>query len=612
MMRSSIATAVLVLAVGGLGAMAGCSSSSDDGDDSNGELGQSPDEVREQIPGPVAKSTDAEVWSVDNAWADTNTPNANKAGIAWGENSGLSWEEKYRKWIGAFAKVDSVRNGYGKTIQLQNPQGKALYGPVLECADFGMFLRLTFAAMYHLPFYMTGAMGGRTIYMGHFGIVDKDGNPVAGFPHFKAQYKDYEGSWQSSQPWPHDPALRNSHVGSDDNEKDVQVGTVKLTEADGAGAYMDELFLNKRVGYLQHYLDANFGSVNLADGANMFHIQPEATSVGDALLERFGKTGIGHTLPVMTSITLPTGKMRVSVASGSMPRREPNWEEESTSASYFKEDVMGGQGMSSDNPPVPYAKLGGGIRRWRTPINVNGRWENDVPAVDHAVYIEDTNLDAIGARPERFSQLLAEDTPEGARDAALAVINYARQSLHDHPASCSQRTKREDAFKDLYKVMQDSFHMDQAAVDAQYRQLEDFVYAELDYSSSKTCCWNTTTSKMNDIIQDFAQQEKDAADKAGVCKQPTAFMASGGGKYDTWKNFAPTVKDWNGQPKYKAGDWLDWHEDEPCAQRDVPQDKLGARGAIQMVCPKPADPPPADPAPATPPPDADAGAPPSP
>jgi hypothetical protein len=580
MVRGSVlAAAALVLA---MGSTAACSSSSDSGDDSNGELGQSPDEVRETVPGPVVKSTDAEVWSVENAWADTNTPAAKKAGIAWGENSGLSWEEKFRKWVGDFTKVDSPRNGYGQTIMLHNPQGKALMGPVLECADFGMFLRLTFSAFYHLPFYMTGYANGQPMYMGHFGVVDKNGDPISGYPRFKTQYQDFESTWQADQPWPHDAKLRASHVGQDDNEKDVKAGTVTLTENDGAGSYMDELFLNKRVGYLQHYLDGAFGSVNLADGANMFHIKPEATLQGDALLERYGKTGIGHTLPVMTAITLPSGKMRVSVASGSMPRREPNWEEEKTSASYFKEDVMGGVGQSSDDPPVPYAKLGGGIRRWRTPINVNNRWENDVPTVDRPVYIQDSDLDQISARPEKFSQLLAEDTPEGQRDAALAVIDFARRTLHDHPASCSQRSKREDAFKDLYKVMKDSFQTEQAAVDKQYRQLEDYVYAELEYNSSKTCCWNTTTSKMNDIIQDFASQEKDANDKAGVCKQPTVFMASGGGKYDTWKNFAPTAKDWNNQPKYQPGDWKDWHEDEPCAQRDVDADKLGARGSIGM------------------------------
>ena len=433
--------AVSVLLALGAGGLPACSASADQGDDGSGELGQSPDEVKEQIPGPVAKSTDAEVWAVTNQWADTSTPAAQKAGIAWGESSGLSWEEKYAKWVASFVKVDSPRNGYGKTVQFQNPQGRTLMGPVLECADFGMFLRLAFSAWYHLPFYMTGFSNGQTVYFGHFGVVDKNGDPVPGWPLFKAKYRDYEPSWQPGSDWPHDPTLRGVHVGQDDSEHDVVVDTTKLADADGSGAYMDEAFLNKRVGYFQKFLDNYFGSTNLADGANMFHIQPEATRPGDLLLERFSKTGIGHTLPVITLLTLPNGKMRVSVASGSMPRREPSWEDEAQSAGYFKSDEMGGQGSSGDDPPVPYAKLGGGIRRYRTPIVVGGRWENDVPKKDHDIYIEDANLDAIAARPAHWAQLLAEDTPEGARDAALAIIASARQSLHDHPASCSARTK---------------------------------------------------------------------------------------------------------------------------------------------------------------------------
>jgi hypothetical protein len=590
MIRRSL-FAVVALAVFGSGAA--CSQAADE-DDASGELGQSPDEVREQIPGPVVKSTDAEVWSADNQWADTNTPNAKKAGVNWGANSGLSWEEKYRKWVGTFTKVDARPNGYGKTIRITTPYGKTVDGPVLECADVGIWLRMTFSALYHLPFYLTGFDNGKTIYMGHMGVVDKDGNPVSGFPLFKARYKDFEGRWADGQSWPSDPQLRASHVGQDDSEEGVKIGDSEtLAAADGAGAYMDELFLNKRVGWLQHYLDAYFGSANLADGANMFHITPEAVSQGDLLLERWQKNGIGHTLPVMTSITLPNGKMRVSVASGSMPRRQPNWEDEGSSANYFKSDNCGGVGNTWGDDAVPLAKLGGGIRRWRTPIIRSGRWSNDVPGVDHPFYIEDTNLDAISARPLKFAQLLAEDTPEGARDAALATIDSARRSLHDHPASCSARTKREDAFKELYAVMKNSFQKDQAAVDKEYRQLEDYVYAELEYNASKTCCWNSTTTKMNDLILEFAEKEKETNDAAKVCKNPTVFKASGGGKYDTWKTYAATSG--------KSADWKDWSEDEPCAQKDAAEDKLGTRGDVKMVCdPFPTDSPPADP-PADPP-----------
>lgn len=548
----------------------GCAADSNEEEES-GELDQSQDEVREVIPGPVAKSTDAEVWTVENQWADKTSANAKKAGVAWKENSGLTWEEKYQAWIGSFEKADAV--SWGKTIRIPAPYGKTLDGPVLECADVAIFLRMTFAAWYHLPFYLTGWKNGQSIYFGHFGVVDKNGNAVPGFPKFRAQYRDYESTWRSGQPWPSDPTLRNRHVGSDDGAAGVRVGSDKtLKQGDGAGAYLDELFLNKRAGYLYTLLDANFGSMSLADGANMFHIQPEATAPGDALLERWQKNGIGHTLPVMSVVRTPTGKMRVTTASGSMPRRQPVWEDEAQSGNYFKYEYTGGRGEASDG--TPYAKLGGGIRRWRTPVISGGRWNNIVPQVFRDVYIEDTNLEAIASRPEKFKELLAEDTPEAARDAALATIETARNALRERPASCSQRTKREEAFDALYDVMQRSFGKSRTQVDAEYRKLEDFVFAELEYDKSKTCCWNSTTRDMAEIVLDYAQKEKAANERQGVCKQPTPFRAVGGGKYDAWKTHAASLG--------RSAQWKEWSEDEPCAQRGVAEDIIGERGDVAM------------------------------
>lgn len=550
---------------------AGCADPEDDGEDVSGEVGQSSDEVREVIAGPLKKSTDAEVWSADNQWADKTTPAARKAGMAWGEDSGLTWEEKYQKWASSFEKVDGIR--YGKTIRIPTPYGHMMDGPVLECADVAIWLRMTFAAWHHLPFYMTGTRNGQAIYFGHFGVIDRNGNPVAGFPRFKTQYRDYESTWRSGQAWPSDHTLRGRHVGTDDGAEGVRVGDdKKLGEGDGAGAYFDELFLNKRAGYLMLLLDGNFGSMNLADGANLFHIKPEATSPGDALIERWQKNGIGHTLPVITSVTTPTGKMRVSTASGSMPRRQPVWEDEAQSGNYFKYDYTGGRGETSDG--TPYAKLGGGIRRWRTPVAQDGRWNHIVPKVFYGVYIEDQDLEAIAARPEQFAELLAEDTPEAARDAALATIENARSSLRERPASCSQRTKREEAFGALYEVMSRSFSKSRSEVDAEYRKLEDYVFAELEYDRSKTCCWNSTTPQMAEIVLDYAAKEKAENDAAGVCRQPTTFRSSGGGKYDLWKSHAASLG--------RSAQWREWSEDEPCAQRGVAEDTIGARGNTPM------------------------------
>jgi hypothetical protein len=357
-----------------------------------------------------------------------------------------------------------------------------------------------------------------------------------------------------------------------------------LPDGSGDGAYFDKLFLNKRAGYLMIILDGYFGSANLADGVNMFHIQPEAIATGDLLLERFSASGIGHTLPVMTVDKPSADKYRVSVASGSMPRRQAVWEDAGTSAHYFSQDAMGSGAMNYDTPPVEYAKLGGGIRRWRTPVVVGGRWNNIVPTVDRPVYIPDANVDAIAARTQRFLVLLAEDTPEAKRDVALSIIASARQNLRQYPASCSTRTKREEGFKMLYEAM-DALGTSKDKVDADNRILEDYAFAELDYNKSKTCCWNSTNSAMADLVLGYAQQEKDAADAAMTCKQPTVFGAHGGG-YDVWKTYAASTG--------KAADWKAWSEDEPCAQRDTVDDVLTDAGKVAMCSSAPA------PAPASP------------
>jgi hypothetical protein len=566
-------TCFALLVVGSFGAVAGCSGGSQEELDleiPEGELGQSQDEVRESISGPLVRSTTAEVWSIENSWADTGTVNANKAGVAWPANSGLSWPQKYTAWVSSFTKTAGAN--YGQTIQFKTPYGKTMVGPVLECADVAVWLRMTFASWYHLPFYLTGSYKGKSVYFGHFGVVGSDGNPVTGFTRFKSSYSNYESSWTSGQAWPKDANLRTKHVGADDSVAALKVDGVPFASGEGAGAYFDELFLNKRAGYLMVLLDTYFGSMNMADGSNLFHIQPAATSAGDVLVERWQRTGIGHVLPVVSSRMTASGKMRASVASGSMPRRQPYWESEAQSAMYFKSEYAGGRGTTYDGSE--YAKLGGGIRRWRTPVTKSGRWNNIVPVADRTVYIEDGSIEAIASRPEQFEILLAEESPAAQRDAALATIASARETLRSKPASCSQRIRREDAFESLYEVMSKSFGKSAAQVDAQYRTLEDYVFAELEYTQSKTCCWNATTPAMASIILDYAKKEKAAADAAHVCKQPTAFRASGGGRYDVFKAHAASLG--------KAAEWAEWSEGESCPQRNVTEDTLTDAGKTPL------------------------------
>jgi hypothetical protein len=536
-------------------------------DELDGPLDTVPDALSENARGPrVSDGSSTEVWAVTNAWTDTSTTEAKKAGVAWGASSGLTWEEKYAAWVGAMKRVPAA--SWGDTIEIATPYGtRALPGPALECAEVAMLLRLTFASWYHLPLFLTGwnAKAKAPLFAGHMGFVGSDGRGAAGFPSFKVAYKDYEKTWKDGAPWPTDAKLRTMHLGSDDANSFLGDGA-------GAGAYFDELFLNKRVGYLARLLLLYFGSVNLADDANTMHIVPEATSAGDVLLERWQKKGIGHTIPVIRVESTGGEHLAIDVASGSMPRRQPRWDGPEQSKWSFTNPMTGGKGQ--DGEGNPYAKLGGGIRRFRTAAKAGGRWLNVVSAADAKVRILPTDLARIEARPERFAVILAEGSPEEQRDAALARIADARRHLREHPASCSARTTREDAFAKLYDLSRDHFAMDAAAVDAKWRTLEDYAFAELQYEKSKTCCWNTTTTAMGELILAFAKKEQDDAAAQKKCVQPTVFAASGaGGSSDGYAAFRAFAK-----AQGREADWRAWSEDEPCAQRAVTDDVLGPRG----------------------------------
>jgi len=519
--------------------------------------------------GPVVRSGAAwEVWPADNAWSDKDTPAAKKAGVAWGEDSGLTWEEKYDAWVATMETMPSD-SGWGTTVSLKTPFGdKKLPAPTLECAEVAMFLRVTFASWYHLPFYLRGwdAETKQAVFAGHFGFVDAAGNGMGKFPRFKEKYKDYEKTWKVGDAWPSDSVLRSRRLADDDT---VSFLTGPDGEELGAGAYFDEIFLNKRTGHFMRLVLLYFGSVNLADGSNMFHIQPEATQAGDVLLERWQKKGIGHTIPVVRVTSPIEGKLAIEVISGSMPRRQPRYEDAMSARRYFTMDNTGGTGAASDG--TPYAKLGGGIRRWRTAQKSGGKWVNSVTAADQAIYITDSDVEAISARPAHFDEILLSGSPEEQEAALVAAIQNARHHLSEHPASCSARENREKAFTSLYALAAD-LGTTKEALDEKHRLIDDYVFGALVYEQSKTCCWNSTTAGMAEIVLDYARAEKEAADAEGICKEPTVFRSQTDG-YELWRAHAVKLG--------READWLAWSEDEPCAQRDVAEDTVAAFAGAQ-------------------------------
>ena len=94
-----------------------------------------------------------------------------------------------------------------------------LPAPALECAEVAMFLRITFASWYGLPFYLTAVDGsGTRIYFGHFGVRTKNGS-WGGLPNFKTAYADYSDTWDGGA-WPSDSKLlarKLSKNGDDSN-----------------------------------------------------------------------------------------------------------------------------------------------------------------------------------------------------------------------------------------------------------------------------------------------------------------------------------------------------------------------------------------------------------
>ncbi len=522
-----------------------------------------PTEKNDAITGqrglPVSVDTSSTaVWTVSNAWEDTDTPAARKAGMAWGENSGLTWEEKYHRWVQSFEHTEN-ESGWGETFLMTTPWGKTLPAPALECAEVAIFLRITFASWYNLPFFLEARDADGRLYFGHFGMRRADGK-FGRMPNFKTRYPDF--SSQASDvlaggEWPSDEELAGKKIpGSFDDAQPM------LGPDAHAGAYFDEIYLNKRVGHFMILTLAWFGSVNLADPSNTFNLKPEAVVGGDVLVKRWQKTGIGHVFVVMRGekvgekveedVVIP--QLEVEVASGSMPRRQPVWENPGASKRYFSNSSTGGPDT---------VQFGGGLKRWRIAKNIGGRWTNVVPASSTQAWIDSTDHETLAGRLDRFEEILVELSPDQKRDVLLDVIESKRQHLRRFPASCSARIAREEAFDDLYLLMETEFGMRASEVDSEYRLLEDYVFAELEYEKSKTCCWNSSTSDMHEIIMDLNLNEQQAADQ---CVAPIVFMnrdddADG---YDLFRQHAAELG--------REDQWVAWSADESCPQANVAVD----------------------------------------
>ena len=307
-----------------------------------------------------------------------------------------------------------------------------------------------------------------------------------------------------------------------------------------------------------------FGSANLADDANAYHATPTSLRAGDILLKRWQRRGIGHVMLIKDVQERPEGKMAAELASGSMPRRQAVWESQAATKLLFTNDKTGGEGESYGGER--YVDLGGGLKRFLVAELRGGRWRNRVLPADMETWIPWSRKSERASRPRQFESLLVEVSPNEMRDELLAIIEAKREHLRNYPASCSARTAREVAFKEFYELMGDKFDMSVDEVDGEYRILEDYVFAELVYDESKTCCWNSTTSTMFDVVMSYNLSLQDSSDS---CALPAVFMAKDGG-YQLFANHANSMG--------LGNQWVPWSEDETCPQRDVSDDQEERHG----------------------------------
>ena len=497
---------------------------------------------------PDGTYSETAVWPVANGWADTDTAAAAEAGLAWQANSGLSWEQKYSLWVDAMTGIEA-HSGWYDTFQITTPEGKTLPSPSLECAEMGYFLRVVFSAWYELPFFVEGSTGGDRVFAGHFGFVNLDGSRWSGMPKF-ASYSDFSdltAAELASQGWPSDETLRGKAIPG--NASDDQPF---LDDDAHFGWYMDELMLNKRVGYFMLMLLPYFGSVNLADDNNAFHVHADQVQPGDLLLERWQSQGIGHAMIVKEVQWIEGGEAVAELVSGSMPRRQAKWESSVGSKNYFTNDYCGGP---------DYVELGGGLKAFNQAEVRSGSWHNRVPAERMGDWIPWSDSATRAARPERFETLLATVSADELAAELINLIEDRRNHLRNYPASCSARITREDYFEQLYDLASREWDWSRERVDEEYRILEDYVFAELVYDESKTCCWNSTTSEMHAIVMDYNQSIMDA--DPDTCVDPVVFKAEGGG-YQTFADYATSTG--------RGDQWVAWSEDETCPQRDTVDD----------------------------------------
>ena len=532
--------------------LAACAPESEDDPDLDLPLSTSGYALSAAGVGPAGPSAsrvsgaDTEVWAVTRGWEDVDS----EAGMAWGSGSGLNWEEKYSAWVESMEET-ATHSGNRRTFIVSTPYGKELPIPYLECAELALALRAFFASWYGLPFYMQAKdASGKDIYLGHFGFIYKDGSRYRSTQNFRTRYEDYSSRGADAlSNWPSDSNLRGRKLygGGDTNDF--------LGDGATAGTYFDELLLNKRTGHFLMLLLPYFGSINLTDDANAHHVTAESLRASDILLKRWQKRGIGHVMITKSVVERPGGKLAAELASGSMPRRQAVWESQASSKMLYTNNQTGGEGDNWDGDA--FVSLGGGLKRFNAPFIDNGTWRQRVIPAERDNYIPYSETARRSERPAIFQDLLVTVSPDELRAELLSIIEEKRAHLREHPSSCSAREAREHAFHDLYELSEEKFGQTRDEVDAEYRIVDDYIFAPLVYNQSRTCCWNSTNHDMYNVAISYEARRQE---EAQACGEPFVFKMRDGAYVD-YETHADEL----------GVEWVAWSADEGCPQADTVQ-----------------------------------------
>lgn len=564
-----------------------------------GEAGSKDDGVGNPAVAVNANVSDTEVWPVRHMWEERDeTPESRAAGIAWSESSHLNWDEKYSAWIASMKKIPgSGDSSYRDTYEMITPYGKIISSPSLECAEVAMFQRAIFAAWYGLPFFLEATDDSKQrIFFGHFGARTANGR-WRNSPLF-AKYAANNG-WKQGDPWPSDTNLRKMSL--DGNKADANDVQPAIGKDAHLGAYVDEIFVNKRAGYFVLYMLDYFYSGSLADTVNTYNLRPEAIRAGDVLIRRWQRNGIGHTMMLKNVRKLDSGLLMAELIQGGMPRHQGEWTDEVEAKSSLTTEDAGGYGETGDTPPIPYWRLGGGIKRFRVARSVGGFWTNTYMPDDKAGWINSTDPSRLVPRPKHFEEILGEVPADQKRDSLVNTVESERKNLMMNPSSCASRSEREKAM-DRLRQLADKLNTTQDVLMKQYRKIDDFVFMPLDYTSSKTCCWNTSSSSMYKVIMAYAEEEQAKATQEKMCVEPTVFRARSEkpagytGPMDGFQLW----RDWAAK-QGRSAEWVDangkpavWSEDEQCDQRASTDDRQSYSGG-PSYCSLFGPPPPVDP-----------------